>query len=122
MSSFQSSHLPLDYIETGNGDILIPNRAIADYNLERNSMDRYITNYDIHLVDEGEQFSAPTISWKSYGDETYWWFICYYNGIMIPTQELKAGLKIKLPNLQQMKTYLNKSNRQNNLISEFTRV
>ena len=116
----RTAHLPLARARFGSGQKIIPDCASATYNKEANDVDQVITSWTILTVTSAEKFAAPTISFKAYGTADYWWFILWYNGIINPTRELFAGLKIKIPDYNQMVAYLSTSTRKS--VPDFVRI
>jgi hypothetical protein len=60
-------------------------------------------NHDIRSDEVGR---APLIAARQYGSISYWWIICYYNGIIDPKKELVAGMRLRIPSAASMEDYL----------------
>lgn len=102
----RSQHIPLTFGRFGSTVKLIPDLALATHNKENHDVDSYITSWKKYIIRSPEEFAAPTLSYKFYGTVDYYWFLCWYNGIINPTRELKAGMEIKVPDYAQMVAYL----------------
>ncbi len=50
--------------------------------------------------------SLTTISYKFYGNTTWWWIILGYNGLQTPWQ-LQPGMRLNIPNSQQVRRFVN---------------
>jgi hypothetical protein len=59
-----------------------------------------------YLVLEKDAF-LPNLSVKYYGTSSLWWVIARFNGIVYPYSQVKAGVGIYIPKLNQLMPYLN---------------
>lgn len=121
-NDFRSSHIPLSIAQYGPNVEIIPNRAIALYNKEGEPLERHLTNFTKYVITEKEEYSAPTLSFMTYGTHQYWWILCLFNGIHDPTTQLHAGLEVKLPKQVQIETYLNQESARNLTQRRFRRI
>ena len=51
-----------------------------------------------HVVDAGEVGCLDLIAWNYLNDERLWWIIAWFNNIINPIEEVKAGTVILIPN------------------------
>lgn len=110
-NKFRTTHIPLTVTRVQGVDTIIPNRALSLMALEHKNMDDYLTIFEMDYVRESEQYSAPTLAMRLYAEPKYEWLICWYNGIIQPTIQLHAGLRIKVPDINQVEGYLSQTNR-----------
>jgi hypothetical protein len=103
---FRSSHIPIAQVNLGRRTYLIPDRANASFYTERKELERHLTAFSSHIVTERDAYSAPTISFIYYNTKDYWWLVCLYNNIVFPTKELHVGLEIRIPDFNQLETYM----------------
>jgi len=64
-----------------------------------------VQSFSYYIVDSGEEFNAPLISYNAYLNESYWRAILVYNGIA-DMFALKEGLRIKIPALGELASAL----------------
>lgn len=102
----RAAHIPLSYVVDTNGFDLIPNRCQAIFANERYPIEDYVQKFIIRPVQLSEQYSAPTLAFNVYSEMELWWFLCIYNGIYFPTQQLHSGLMVKIPDKNQVLNYL----------------
>ena len=62
--------------------------------------------YGFHTVTEEDLGQPDGIAYRYYEDSNWWWLIMSYNGIINPMTDLKLGQRLKIPNLQQSKLFL----------------
>ena len=66
----------------------------------RNSITESIIYYDMYVVEHIDWWDA--ISYKVYGESTYWWTIALVNNIVNPFEELYPGAHLKILKVQYM--------------------
>lgn len=49
----------------------------------------------------------PNIAVKFYNTSSLWWVIARFNGIQFPLSEVKAGVTLYIPRLNELSKYLN---------------
>lgn len=64
-----------------------------------------------------DQANAPGIAHRIYGDKSYWWVVCMFNGIINPVTELEPGTVIMLPSLNDINALLSEEPSDNSGIS-----
>lgn len=69
--------------------------------------------FEFYKVKSGERNNSPLISFNVYQDEKFWWHIQVYNDID-DMFEIKAGMQIKIPDMNEMTTRLQTALNQNN--------
>lgn len=52
-----------------------------------------------------EENNIELVSQRCYNNPSYWWVICRFNGILNPCN-IPIGLKLRIPNIQQIKSRL----------------
>lgn len=67
-----------------------------------NNLHEDVTSFQYFVVTESEAGLPDAISKMFYDTEELWWMICIYNGIIDPYTELVGGMRIKIPDLQQV--------------------
>jgi hypothetical protein len=60
----------------------------------------------LYMVTLADTANAPGIAFNVYGDRFYWWVVCFYNGIINPISDLKPGVLLELPNLEDINALL----------------
>jgi len=108
MARYERSHfipiVTIPNVESGSFSII--DWMSADYVQERRLLVDYITSYDSYLVTEANQSLPEVISYDVYGTSDLWWVLCLYNGIIDPMRELLPGVELKVPNLEQIDSFL----------------
>lgn len=66
-------------------------------------------SYDSFQVTETEAGQPDAIAYRFYGAEELWWIICTFNGIVDPYTEIVAGVKLRVPRLDEVYVYINES-------------
>ena len=105
----RSSHIPLTPVRSGAGVEYIPNRGLSTLYRENRNLFSSLSSFREYTIREFEEFAPATIAHIHYDDESLWWVICAYNGIVFPTRDLYAGRIIRLPLLSDMETALSAS-------------
>lgn len=119
---YRSVHIPLSITNERN-PVVIPNRAKASFFSPQENLFQDVTVYSDYIIRTDVEFSAPTIALLLYGEETLWWAICLYNGIVFPTEELYAGRTIRIPDLEQLNYALTRYTSNNaNTQSRFVQI
>ena len=81
---------------------------ILDYlKAKYNDLFENIVQYSLFTVTDSEEGQADAIAYKFYGVEDFWWIICAYNKIIHPILDIKTGVRLKIPNLQNTTIFLN---------------
>lgn len=65
--------------------------------------------YDTFQVTSSEEGTPDAIAYRFYGKEELWWLICTFNGIIDPYTELVAGLKLRIPKLDEVFLFINEN-------------
>jgi hypothetical protein len=108
-SPFRSSHIPIAAVNVGWRTILTPNRAAAMFLRDDNRVDEHVTSFIDYTIPSQDENTPAGLSFKFYGTKDYWWFICWFNGIVFPTTQMEAGRVIKMPDKMQIESYLKRS-------------
>lgn len=111
-AQFRSSHIPVSVTNLGWKTILIPNRAAAMFLRDDNHVSTFITGFLDYTIPSQDEFTPAGLAFKFYNNKDYWWFICWFNGIVFPTEELEAGRVIRIPDKSQIDSYLNRTRTQ----------
>lgn len=53
-----------------------------------------------------DRANAPGLAHLIYGDKSYWWVLCLYNGILDPIEEISPGRVLNLPSLTDINNFL----------------
>lgn len=106
---FRSNHLPVAIANLGWRSTLIPDRAAALFLRDDNFVGDYITSFLDYTIPAQDEYTPAGLAFKFYNNKDYWWFICWFNGIVFPTEELWAGRVIRIPDKSQIDSYLNRS-------------
>ena len=64
-----------------------------------------VESFSMYEVKAHEQHNAPLLAYNVYRNENYWWHILIYNALD-DMWELKAGMRIKIPDMNAMVTRL----------------
>lgn len=67
-----------------------------------------VTSSTVHVVTVTEQFNPGLISWNMYRTANWWRAIMVYNG-MSDIWEITAGTEIRIPELNEMTTRLQRA-------------
>lgn len=59
--------------------------------------------YVVTAKDEANSFG---IAYNVYGDKSYWWVVCFYNGILNPITDIVPGRRLQLPSLADVNAFL----------------
>lgn len=90
---------------------IVNSQGVAELSLDTLSAayeglnDQNIT-YDTFQLTDSEVSQPDAVAYKFYGDSQLWWIICLFNGIVDPYTELQAGVKLKVPRLDEVLLYL----------------
>lgn len=106
---FRSSHIPIAVSNLGWKTELIPNRAATYFLRDDNRVEDHVTSFIDYTISSPDANTPAGLSYKFYGTKDYWWFICWFNGIIFPTVELEAGRVIKMADLTQIESYLKRT-------------
>lgn len=77
-----------------------------------NNIHEDVTAFQYFVVTESEAGLPDAIAKRFYDTEELWWMICVYNAIIDPYTELVAGMRIKIPDLQQVTLALYNQNKE----------
>lgn len=77
-----------------------------------NNIHEDVTSFQYFVVTESEAGLPDAIAKSFYDTEELWWLICAYNAIIDPYTELVAGMRIKIPDLQQVTLSLYNQNKE----------
>ena len=58
------------------------------------------------LVRKMDECRPDIISYRAYGTQNYWWFICWYNGYMDIWNDITENQIVKYPALQKVRDFL----------------
>lgn len=106
---YRSAHIPLKIVNIGWKNILLADRGSAYFLRDDNNVEDHITTFLEFSVTSQLENTPAMISFIFYGTHQYWWFICWFNGIVMPTEEIKIGQIIKIPDQTQMENYLKRT-------------
>lgn len=67
-----------------------------------------ITDFIWFTITDVEQGMADFLAYKFYEDETLWWVICLFNGIIDPLADLYTGRRIRIPSQSSIELYLSR--------------
>jgi hypothetical protein len=59
-----------------------------------------------YVVTHVDTANAPGLAHSIYGDKSYWWILCMFNGILNPISEIAPGTVLRLPSLVDINNYL----------------
>lgn len=60
-----------------------------------------VLEYSLYVVTESDIGQPDGIAHKFYGDSSWWWLVCSYNGIVNPVTDMFAGQRLRVPALHQ---------------------
>lgn len=68
-------------------------------------------NYDFgavqyYMIKETDVGRPDIISQKIYGTTNYWWFVCWWNKISDPWNDLRTGMVISYPSIERIREAL----------------
>ena len=63
-------------------------------------------DYTLYTLTSADAGCPDLISYRAYGDESYYWIILFFNGIVNPYLELTTGLQLRIPTLNQALSYI----------------
>ena len=102
-----SNYIPPSRIKRGTEILTIKNHGLARWNNEKYRIDNFITRFTRYRIPAQVANMPGAIAQKFYGNQNYYWIICYFNGIVNPFKDLTPGKVIKIPNKTQLDNYLN---------------
>ena len=80
---------------------------IAQYDLGSFFQDGYdFGKESFLLVRKMDECRPDIISYRAYGTQNYWWFICWYNGYMDIWNDLTENQIVRYPDLQKVRDFL----------------
>jgi hypothetical protein len=109
VNAFRSAHIPLELASVGWRDIIVVNRAGAFFLRDDNLVSDNITSFLEVTITSRVENTPAMLAHIFYGSQKYWWFICWYNGIVFPTEELTIGRVIRIPDKVQVDSYLSRT-------------
>ena len=82
-------------VDGTSGDML------EEYDYIHNNLSFFVMNYNpiYYTVEEGDIGRPDLISYKTYKTVSYWWLICYINGIKDPFLEMTSGKLLVIPSI-----------------------
>lgn len=85
------------------GETETANNRIEWWDRHNFQLDSTDVRYAIEKTYEGNPQAIATVF---YGDPRYWWFICQYNSILDPIDEIQEGRIIFIPTKDRMQLML----------------
>ena len=80
---------------------------IAQYDLGSFFQDGYDFGKESYLlVRKIDECRPDIISYRAYGTQNYWWFICWYNGYMDIWNDSTENQIVRYPALQKVRDFL----------------
>lgn len=58
------------------------------------------------VLTAADENNLPGLAYTHLGDKSLWWVLLSYNGLYDPIEDVKAGLKLKIPSRRALITYL----------------
>jgi hypothetical protein len=65
-----------------------------------------VAKYTFFIVDAAHEFRPEKIAFRFYGNKNKWRFICMFNGVVNPLQDLYAGRQLRIPDLNEIEKLL----------------
>lgn len=93
------NHLNIDFYEVSHRFKKISTNLNSDV-FEKFIKDSDKLDFSVGIVQPGYEHRADKISYLFYNTPELDWFICWYNNISDPFQQLNVGDQIKIPLLQ----------------------
>ena len=93
-----------DIITDPNGKLFIDNNSFRFNYFPVWMRSRYGEEY---LIRTDTDSTPDLLSYMKYGRCDLWWMICLANGLTNPFTEIKEGTLILLPNINDVKEYIN---------------
>lgn len=79
-----------------------------------NDMHLYVQELTRIQIDAEGAANLPGLAAKFLGSRYYWWVLLMYNGLYDPLNDIIPGAILKIPNPQQLNTYLQNRKAQEN--------
>lgn len=102
--NLRSSYIPiLSYKPVGKKQ----GEQIHDHlNASYSNIREDITDFTWFTITDVEAGMADLLAYRFYEDETLWWVICLFNGIIDPLADLYTGRRIRIPAQNSIELYL----------------
>ncbi len=85
--------------------VILANKEERDLSNTNFSLFQALRPLSYYTIKYGDIGRPDLISQRVYGTVKYWWIICKFNQIDDVWNDIKAGVSIKLPNIQDIKEF-----------------
>lgn len=97
------------------------NRLSLDYlSAKYKNIKQILTPDESYVITQSDEANAPGLAFRFYGDRSYWWVLCLYNGIIDPILGFEPGQVIQIPNLADINALLSSQSEQQLTASSVT--
>lgn len=72
-----------------------------------------LTLEKVIVLTEMDTANLPGISYRLYGDVSYWRILFHYNGMRCPISDVRPGVKLMVPSKASITAYMSAQNTQN---------